>query len=244
MEFFTLREVKKVFTNGQMQEEILKGINLSLEKGKITALVGASGSGKSTLLTIAAGLQPASDGQIIFEGNNITTMTQEQLRKIRASKFGFVFQFAHLVPFLTVTEQLILMLDVSESKLNKHEQKTEADRILKLVGMNHRKNAYPSSLSGGEKQRVAVARAIIHKPKVLFADEPTASLDSQRSKDVMSLIRDLTKTLNITTLIVTHDAEMLSYADHIIKMSDGLILPNAASDIIYRSKRDDKYSSC
>jgi putative ABC transport system ATP-binding protein len=118
----------------------------------------------------------------------------------------------------------MLMLDVSESTLKKYEQKKEVNKILKLVGMEHRKNAYPSSLSGGEKQRVAIARAIIHKPKVLFADEPTASLDSKRSKDVMSLIRDLTKTLNITTLMVTHVEEMLSYADHIIKMSDGQVL--------------------
>lgn len=236
MEFFTVNEVKKAFTNGEVKEEILKGINLSLKKGEITALVGASGSGKSTLLTIAAGLQPASDGQIIFEGKNINTMNQEQIRKIRASKFGFVFQFAHLVPFLTVEEQLMLMLDVSESKLKKHEQKREVSRILKLVGMDHRKNAYPSSLSGGEKQRVAIARAIIHKPKVLFADEPTASLDSKRSKDVMSLIRDLTKTLNITTLMVTHDEEMLSYADHIIKMSDGLILQNEDSTFDHQEK--------
>jgi putative ABC transport system ATP-binding protein len=224
MEMFTIDEVRKTFTNGEVQEEILKGINLSLREGEITALVGASGSGKSTLLTIAAGLQPASDGRVIFEGKNMTTMSSEQVRKIRASKFGFVFQFAHLVPFLTIEEQLILMLEVSDSKLKKYEQRREIDNILKLVGMEHRRNAYPSSLSGGEKQRVAIARAIIHKPKVLFADEPTASLDSKRSKDVLSLIRDLTKTLNITTLMVTHDEEMLSYADHIIKMSDGQVL--------------------
>lgn len=224
MALFTIDEVRKTFTNGEVKEEILKGINLSLIEGEITALVGASGSGKSTLLTIAAGLQPASDGQVIFECENMSTMGSEQVRKIRASKFGFVFQFAHLVPFLTVEEQLHLMLDVSESKLKRHEQRLEIDKILKLVGMEHRKNAYPSSLSGGEKQRVAIARAIIHKPKVLFADEPTASLDSKRSKDVMSLIRDLTKTLNITTLMVTHDEEMLAFADHIIKMSDGQVL--------------------
>lgn len=224
MEIFTIDEVRKTFTNGEVQEEILKGINLSLREGEITALVGASGSGKSTLLTIAAGLQTASDGRILFEGKNMTTMNSEQVRKIRASKFGFVFQFAHLVPFLTIEEQLILMLEVSNSKLKKYEQRREIDNILKLVGMEHRRNAYPSSLSGGEKQRVAIARAIIHKPKVLFADEPTASLDSKRSKDVLSLIRDLTKTLNITTLMVTHDEEMLSYADHIIKMSDGQVL--------------------
>jgi ABC-type lipoprotein export system ATPase subunit len=223
MEVFSIDEVRKTFTNGEVKEQILKGINLSLREGEITALVGASGSGKSTLLTIAAGLQPASGGQVLFEEKNMSAMSPEQVRKIRASKFGFVFQFAHLVPFLTVEEQLMLMLDVSESKLKKDEQKKEIDKILKLVGMDHRRNAYPSSLSGGEKQRVAIARAIIHKPKVLFADEPTASLDSKRSKDVMLLIRDLTKTLNITTLIVTHDEEMLSFADRIIKMSDGLI---------------------
>ncbi|MGG3801494.1 ABC transporter ATP-binding protein [Metabacillus fastidiosus] len=224
MDVFTINEVRKTFINGEVKEEILKGINLSLKGGELTALVGASGSGKSTLLTIAAGLQPASDGQVIFEGEDMIAMSPEQIRKIRASKFGFIFQFAHLVPFLTVEEQLMLMLDVSESKLKKHEQKTEVNEILRLVGMDHRKNAYPSSLSGGEKQRVAIARAIIHKPKVLFADEPTASLDSKRSKDIMLLIKDLTKTLNITTLMVTHDEEMLSYADHIIKMSDGQVL--------------------
>ncbi|WP_018757208.1 ABC transporter ATP-binding protein [Paenibacillus terrigena] len=224
MTTFTIQDVTKSFTTGEVTEQVLNGINLSLKKGELTALVGASGSGKSTLLTIAAGLQRASNGQVQFEGSNMTAMTQEEIRKIRASKFGFVFQSAHLVPFLTVEDQLMLMLDVSESKMSKREQKEEVAKILKLVEMNHRKDAYPASLSGGEKQRVAIARAIIHKPKILFADEPTASLDSKRSRDVMTLIRDLTKTLNITTLMVTHDEEMLSYADHIITMKDGLIV--------------------
>lgn len=224
MALLTIDDIRKTFSNSEVEEEILKGINLELKEGEIIALVGASGSGKSTLLTIAAGLQPASAGRILFEGKNLTTIASEQVRKIRASKFGFVFQFAHLVPFLTVEEQLKLMLDVSELKLKKHEQKEEIERVLKLVGMEHRKNAYPSSLSGGEKQRVAIARSIIHKPKVLFADEPTASLDSKKSKDVMLLIRELTKTLNIATLMVTHDEEMLVYADHVVRMSDGQIL--------------------
>ncbi|PKU50453.1 MULTISPECIES: ABC transporter ATP-binding protein [Lysinibacillus] len=227
MTLFTIDEVRKTFKNGEVEEEILKGINLSLKEGEITALVGASGSGKSTLLTIAAGLQPATDGQVFFEEQNLTTMSTEQVRKLRASKFGFVFQFAHLVPFLTVEEQLLLMLDVAESRLKKYEQQHEVNHLLQLIGMAHRKTAYPSSLSGGEKQRVAIARAIIHQPKVLFADEPTASLDSPRSKEIMLLLRELTKTLKITTLMVTHDEEMLAYADRIIKMSDGLVLPNA-----------------
>ncbi|MCM3237520.1 ABC transporter ATP-binding protein [Heyndrickxia oleronia] len=224
MSIFTLMNVRKTFYNGEIKEEILKGIDLSLKEGEITALVGPSGSGKSTLLTIAAGLQPATDGKVMLDMKNMISMNSEQIRKIRANKFGFVFQFAHLVPFLTVEEQLQLMLDVSGSKLKKHEKKLEINKILKMVEMDHRKNAYPSSLSGGEKQRVAIARGIIHKPKILFADEPTASLDSKRSKDVMLLIRHLARSLNIATLIVTHDEEMLTYTDRIVKMSDGKII--------------------
>ncbi|NYF24794.1 ABC transporter ATP-binding protein [Sporosarcina sp. JAI121] len=224
MSIFTIDEVKKTFTNGEVEEQVLNGINITLQEGEITALVGASGSGKSTILTIAAGLQRASDGKVLFQGKNMTDMNQDQIRKIRASEFGFVFQSSHLVPFLTVEEQLLLMLDVSETKMRKREQRDEVEKTLKLVDIDHRKDAYPSSLSGGEKQRVAIARAIIHKPKMLFADEPTASLDSKRSKDVMTLIRELTKTLHITTLMVTHDEEMLPYADHIITMKDGMVV--------------------
>lgn len=223
MTLFTMNHIRKTFTNGEIEEEILKGIHLSLKEGEITALVGPSGSGKSTLLTIAAGLQPTTEGQVLYKGKNMAAMNAEQIRQLRAKEFGFVFQFAHLVPFLTVEEQLLLMLDVAETKLNRQKQQEEVNRLLELVGMDHRKHAYPSSLSGGEKQRVAIARAIIHQPKILFADEPTASLDSKRSKEVMVLIRELTKTRNITTLMVTHDEEMLVYADQIVQMSDGFI---------------------
>ncbi|TQS74189.1 ABC transporter ATP-binding protein [Ornithinibacillus gellani] len=224
MTAFTVENVKKTFTNGEIEEQVLNGVNLALKEGEITALVGASGSGKSTLLTIAAGLQHASAGQVMFQGKNLTNMKQEEIRKVRAQDFGFVFQASHLVPFLTVEEQLLLMLDVSEKRMHKQEKKKRITSMLQLVEMEHRKDAYPSSLSGGEKQRVAIARAIIHEPKLLFADEPTASLDSKRSQDVMELIRELTKTLHITTLMVTHDEEMLPYADRIITMKDGLIV--------------------
>lgn len=220
MGFFDIQHIEKTFAVGDTQETILNGIDLSLKQGEITALVGASGSGKSTLLTIAAGLQPASSGQILFEDQDLTALSSEQLRQMRAQQFGFVFQFAHLVPFLTVEEQLLLMLDVA----NKKQQKKDVTRILELVGMAHRKDAYPASLSGGEKQRVAIARAIIHEPKILFADEPTASLDSKRSVEVMLLLQQLTKTLNITTLLVTHDEEMLRYVDRVVHMRDGKIM--------------------
>lgn len=223
MEIFKIDNLMKSFQNGEVEEQVLKGIDLTLNEGEVTALVGASGSGKSTLLTIAAGLQSATDGEILFNGENLSTMKQDQVRKIRAEQFGFIFQSSHLVPFLNVEEQLMLMLDVSGSNMKKHEKKEDVGRILKLVGMDHKKDAYPSSLSGGEKQRIAISRAIIHKPNMLFADEPTASLDSKRSKEVMRLIQDLTKTLHITTLLVTHEEEMLQFADKVITIKDGLI---------------------
>ncbi|MBQ0139085.1 MAG: ABC transporter ATP-binding protein [Kurthia sp.] len=220
MSFFNIRHIHKSFVSGEVEEQILKGINLSLQQGEMTALVGASGSGKSTLLTIAAGLQPASSGHILFKHNDLATLSQEQLRQIRAQEFGFVFQFAHLVPFLTVKEQLELMLEVADKKVDeKH-----ISEILELVGMRHRQDAYPASLSGGEKQRVAIARAIIHEPTILFADEPTASLDSKRSSEIMQLLTTLTKTLQLTTLIVTHDEDMLHYVDKVVHMRDGQIM--------------------
>lgn len=223
MGFFKIEDLIKNFKNGEVEERVLRGIDLTLNKGEVTALIGASGSGKSTLLTIAAGLQPATDGKVIFNGKNLTNLTQDEIRQIRAEKFGFIFQASHLVPFLNVEEQLMLMLDVAGSKMNQADRKEEVERILKIVGMDHRKDAYPASLSGGEKQRVAISRAIIHKPTILFADEPTASLDSKRSIEVMELIRDLTKSLKITTLLVTHEEEMLQYTDHVITMKDGLV---------------------
>lgn len=223
MDFFTINHLIKDFKNGEVEERVLRGVNLTLHQGDVTALVGASGSGKSTLLTIAAGLQPATDGQVIFKGNNLTDMRQDEVRRIRAEQFGFIFQASHLVPFLTVEEQLMLMLDVANSPLSKAAKKREVNEMLELVGMTHRQTAYPSFLSGGEKQRVAISRALIHKPKLLFADEPTASLDSKRSIEVMKLIQKLTKSLQITTLLVTHEEEMLKYTDHIITMKDGLI---------------------
>lgn len=227
MAIFEIDNLIKNFRNGEVEEQVLRGINLTLNEGEVTALVGASGSGKSTLLTIAAGLQPATKGSVTFNGKNLSSLKQDQVRQIRAEQFGFVFQSSHLVPFLNVEEQLMLMLDVSGSKMKKQEKKKEVDRILKHVDMDHRKDAYPSSLSGGEKQRIAISRAIIHQPTIVFADEPTASLDSKRSKEVMQLIQDLTRSLHITTLLVTHEEDMLQYADQIITMKDGLIEKSA-----------------
>src|SRR5699024_671331 len=146
-----------------------------------------------------------------------------KIRNIRAEKFGFVFQQAHLVPFLTVKEQLELMLDTANVKLDKKDRNRKIDKVLEAVDLSNHKDSYPESLSGGEKQRAAIARAIIHDPEILFADEPTASLDSKRSKEVMELIKSLSAKLGITVLMVTHDMDMLEYADSRVEMKDGQI---------------------
>lgn len=218
---FSTSNIKKSFTTGEVSEEILKGVDLSLAEGEITALVGSSGSGKSTLLTIAAGLQTPSSGEIHFDGQDLSALSPEKVRQIRAESFGFVFQSSHLVPFLTAEEQLLLMLETAGSSLSAKQRREEVEKMLDEVGMGHRKTAYPASMSGGEKQRIAIARAIVHQPKILFADEPTASLDSTKSREVMELLQKLTKTLNIASLMVTHEEDLLTYADRVITMKDG-----------------------
>lgn len=218
-----INDLEKKFENGRNEETVLKGIDLEIESGKITALAGPSGSGKSTLLTIAAGLQHTSKGDIRFNEQNMTDMSDGDIRSIRAKEFGFVFQQAHLVPFLSVKDQLSLMIDTAELKWDKTEKDKRIKETLEAVDMWRHKDSDPDQLSGGEKQRVAIARGIIHEPELLFADEPTASLDSKRSTEVMELIQSLSKERNITVLMVTHDEDMLKYADRIVQMKDGKI---------------------
>ncbi|WP_020006574.1 ABC transporter ATP-binding protein [Salinicoccus albus] len=224
MALFQLDNIQKTFKHGTTSEQILQSIDLELTKGALTALTGASGSGKSTLLTIAAGLQETTEGTIRFEDKTLTAISAEQVREVRAKHFGFVFQQAHLVPFLTVKEQLELMLDTAELKWSKEKRRSRIKETLESVGMWSHRDSQPENLSGGEKQRVAIARSIIHEPKMLFADEPTASLDSKRSAEVMSLIQGLSKELDITVLMVTHDEDVLQYADRTVEMKDGKII--------------------
>ncbi|AVQ98218.1 hemin ABC transporter ATP-binding protein [Oceanobacillus iheyensis] len=223
METLSINKLVKTFKDGNKEETILKGIDLELSQGEITALIGASGSGKSTLLTVVAGLQKSTKGKIIFEDRELTEMNPTQLRAVRAKRFGFVFQHAHLVQFLTVQEQLQLMVDTAELNWSKKKREEEIKSVLQAVDMWSHKDSYPDNLSGGEKQRVAIARAIIHQPSMLFADEPTASLDSKRSIEVIELLRSLSKERNHTVLMVTHDTDMLKYADRTVIMKDGVI---------------------
>lgn len=220
----TIENLEKSFQFGSGEDKVLDQVNLSLKSGEITALNGVSGSGKSTLLTIIAGLQKATNGKIFVDGVELTNLKESELRQCRASQFGFIFQQSHLIPFLSVKDQLAFMIETAGRKWSRKEREEKIDAMLKAVDMMKHKNSDPNNLSGGEKQRVAIARALIHEPEILFADEVTASLDSKRSKQVMGIIRQIAQTRKITVLMVTHDEDMLQYADRIVTMKDGKII--------------------
>lgn len=220
----TIENLEKSFQFGSGEDKVLDQVNLSLNSGEITALNGVSGSGKSTLLTIIAGLQNATNGKIVVDGVELTNLKESELRQRRASQFGFIFQQSHLIPFLSVKDQLAFMIETAGRKWSRKEREEKIDAMLEAVDMMKHKNSDPNNLSGGEKQRVAIARALIHEPEILFADEVTASLDSKRSKQVMEIIRHIAETRQITVLMVTHDEDMLQYADRIVTMKDGKIL--------------------
>ncbi len=220
----TIENLEKSFQFGSGEDKVLDQVNLSLNSGEITALNGVSGSGKSTLLTIIAGLQNATKGKIYIDGVELTNLKESELRQRRASQFGFIFQQSHLIPFLSVKDQLSFMIETAGRKWSRKVREEKIDAMLEAVDMMKHKSSDPNNLSGGEKQRVAIARALIHEPVILFADEVTASLDSKRSKQVMEIIRQIAETRKITVLMVTHDEEMLQYADRIVTMKDGKIL--------------------
>ena len=220
----TIENLEKSFHFDSGEDKVLDQVNLSLKSGEITALNGVSGSGKSTLLTIIAGLQNATNGKIYIDGVELTNLKESELRQRRASQFGFIFQQSHLIPFLSVKDQLSFMIETSGRKWSRKVREEKIDAMLEEVDMMKHKNSDPNNLSGGEKQRVAIARALIHEPEILFADEVTASLDSKRSKQVMEIIRHIAETRKITVLMVTHDEDMLQYADRIVTMKDGKIL--------------------
>lgn len=220
----TIENLEKSFQFGSGEDKVLDQVNLSLNSGEITALNGVSGSGKSTLLTIIAGLQNATNGKIVVDGVELTNLKESELRQRRASQFGFIFQQSHLIPFLSVKDQLAFMIETAGRKWSRKEHEEKIDAMLEAVDMMKHKDSNPNNLSGGEKQRVAIARALIHEPEVLFADEVTASLDSKRSTQVMEIIRNIAQTRKITVLMVTHDEDMLQYADRVVTMKDGKII--------------------
>lgn len=221
-ETLILEDVVKSFKDGDKTNQIIKNLSFSVKKGEIAAVVGPSGSGKSTFLSIAGALQSPDKGYVYVNGQNIANFNDSDKANVRLHHLGFIFQTSNLVSYLRVEEQLRMVLKMAKNWSKEKKQKIK--ELLTAVGMEHRTTFYPHQLSGGEKQRVAIARAFINDPDIILADEPTASLDSKRSMEIIHLISTMVKTQNKSAVIVTHDEQVLPMCDRIYVMADGQLI--------------------
>jgi putative ABC transport system ATP-binding protein len=221
--------LRHAFGEGELRTEILHGLNLQVEAGEVTLLVGPSGSGKSTLLTLIGALRSVEEGSLKVLGEELSGSSEQQRVAIRR-RIGFIFQSHNLVSSLTVLQNVQLLLQLKEPNPSLRIERASA--LLEAVGLSHRLNHYPDELSGGQRQRVAIARALAPEPELVLADEPTASLDSQSGQDVVELLGDLCRRRGSAVLLVTHDLRLLKDADRIWRIEDGLVnrwQPDAAS---------------
>jgi putative ABC transport system ATP-binding protein len=214
------RNVTKSLPLGRERVSILKGISLRIEHGELVAIVGPSGSGKSTLLGIIAGLDNPTSGQVFVDGIEITKMSESRLAKVRNQKIGMVFQAFNLIPTLTALENVEMPLYVGK---HPGSPSTRATELLALVGLGHRLRNRPNQMSGGEQQRVAVARALATNPAIVIMDEPTGNLDKKNSDNVLAMIRELRQATGTTFVIATHDPHVAESADRAIRIVDGLV---------------------
>ena len=215
-------DLSKEYSLGSQSLEVLKGINLRIKRGEIVGVVGPSGAGKSTLINLLGGLDKPSKGKVIFEGVDISRLSDKKCAEIRNQRFGFVFQFYHLLAEFSALENVMLPLLI-KNNLPRKKIKQNATEILSKCGLGQRLNHRPSELSGGEQQRVAIARSLINVPEILFCDEPTGNLDSERGTQIKDLILRFNKEFNTTLIIATHAQELVSDADRIIHLQDGKI---------------------
>ena len=217
-----LDKVSKVYGEGNTEVTALHPISLDVKAGEFIGIVGPSGSGKSTLLSIAGALLSPSKGDIYIREQNITKLSEKEMTDIRLKKIGFIFQFANLVPYLNVKEQLLYIAKLK--KESKQESEKRADHLLAAFGLGERKNHYPNQLSGGDKQRVAIARAFMNNPDLILADEPTASLDSKRAREVVEMMKREVKESQKAAIMITHDERMLDVCDRILTLRDGQLI--------------------
>jgi len=219
------KNIYKTYANANKELTVLRGIDLKIDRAKFIALVGPSGAGKSTLLHILGGLDTPTEGSVFLSGQDIYSLSDTELSRIRNKKIGFVFQFYHLLSEFTVLENVLIPAfigepDAKEKKLFKE----KALGLLGKAGLAERAGHFPSQLSGGEKQRAAIVRALINEPEILFCDEPTGNLDSRTGDEILALIKDISRKNAMTVVLVTHNTELAGSADRVYHLKDGLLV--------------------
>ncbi len=210
----------KTLHGGGHKVEILKSIDLTIPTGQFIAITGHSGSGKTTLLSLIAGLDAPTDGKINIDGQDITKLNEDELALLRGNRFGFIFQNFHLIPTLTALENVVLSLELN----NTPGATKKSEDLLSKVGLGDRLNHYPAQLSGGEQQRLSIARAFVNEPDIILADEPTGNLDSKNSDHIMNLIQELHQIKQATIILVTHESQVANQSQRILTLEDGKII--------------------
>lgn len=220
----TLDKVSKIYHLGEVDIPALRDVSFTIAAGELVAIIGASGSGKTTLMNIIGCLDRPSAGQYLLDDQGVTSLNKNELAHIRNKKLGFVFQSFNLLPRTSALENVELPLFYGNN-LSSREKRQRAQEMLERVGLGQRMHHYPSQLSGGEQQRVAIARSLVNQPRLLLADEPTGNLDSKRGKEIMALFQELNNE-GITVILITHDKDIAAYARRVIQIRDGLVIAN------------------
>lgn len=223
MEILRVENLTKTYGEGEGKVEALKNINLSINKGEFVAIIGASGSGKSTLLHLLGGLDRPTSGKVIIDEKSIYDYKDEELSIFRRRKIGFIFQFFNLLPILDVEENIELPVVLDNEKVDKE----YLDEIIRILNLENRRTHLPSELSGGQQQRVSIGRALINKPSIVLADEPTGNLDSKNTREVIELLKLTARKFNQTLILITHDTNIASMADRVITIEDGEIIKDS-----------------
>lgn len=216
----SIRDLRKIYRVGEVEVDALRGVNLDVKPGEFLSIIGPSGSGKSTLFYIIGGLMPPTSGKVFIAGRDLLGMTEGQRTELRKEYVGFVFQRYNLLPTLTARDNIEIARDIAHKN---GPPDPGFQEVLEMLGIVNRLSHRPAALSGGEQQRVAIARAIVNHPAILLADEPTGNLDTENSKSVLHVMRDLNKRVGQTILMITHNPEAAQFADRIVRMRDGRI---------------------
>ena len=231
MEFIELHDICKTYNLGELDLPVLRGVSQQVAQSEFVALMGVSGSGKSTLMNIMGCLDHPTSGEYWLDGREISKLTAKERARLRNRMIGFVFQSFNLLPRMTAFENVVMPLMYCRDNLTEHDMELRAAELIEKVGLSGRLHHRPSQLSGGEQQRVAIARSLISRPQVLFADEPTGNLDSRTSEEILDLFQQLNNVDRITLIMVTHDPGVAQHAQRIIRIKDGLIDNGAAPSI-------------